>query len=167
MKKKFAVLIVITLALVLGTARMASAESFGGDIGIIGGHPPQLSADKWQSPAAYLGLTDEQSARLKKMQLDHYNNTRELRAKLQKAVFDLRQQGWEKNPDPDKLNSAISEVNSLRSQLYKQARDNREQMTSVLTQEQLAKIGRKAFGRGGGMGFGRRDGGCIFQGTAR
>ncbi|MHB8918708.1 MAG: Spy/CpxP family protein refolding chaperone [Desulfocucumaceae bacterium] len=167
MKKRFAVLIVVTLALALGTARMASAESFGGDIGIMGGEPPRLSADKWQSPAAYLGLTDEQSAQLKKMQLDHYNNTRELRAKLQKAVFDLRQLGWEKNPDPGKLNSAISEVNSLRSQLYKQARDNREQMTSVLTQEQLAKIGRKAFGRGCGMGFGRRDGGCMFKDTAR
>lgn len=167
MKKRFAVLIVVTLALALGTARMASAESFGGDIDIMGGHPPQLSADKWQSPAAYLGLTDQQSAQLKKMQQDHYNNTRELRAKLQKAVFDLRQLRWEKKPDPGKLNAAISEVNSLRSQLYKQSRDNREQMASVLTQEQLAKLGRQAFGCGGGMGFWRRDGGCMFKGAAR
>lgn len=167
MNRKFAVLVVVTLALVLGTARMASADSWDGVMGRMGDNRHQLSADKWQSPAAYLGLTDEQSAQMKKLQLDHYNNTRELRAKLQKAVFDLRQLRWEKNPDPGKLNAAIGEVKSLRSQLYQKAKDNREQMTSVLTQEQLAKLGRQAFGCGGGMGFGRRDGVCNFQGTAR
>ncbi len=86
----------------------------------------------------------------------------ELRTKLQKSMLDLRQLQWEKNPDQNKLNAAVSEVNSLRNQVYQQAQSCREQMSSVLTREQLAKIGQQGFAGGSGMGSGRRGGMCRF-----
>ncbi len=158
MKKKIFALLVAITVLVLGMAQVASA-GWGGGMGGAwgGGNPPQLNAANWQSPAAFLGLTDEQSEKLKKIQQDSYNNSQELRVKLQKAMFDLRQMNWEKNPDQNKLNAKINEVNSLRSQLYQQNQKTREQMSTVLTQEQLAKVGQQAFGRGG-KGFGCRGG---------
>ena len=170
MKKKLAVLLVVTMVLVLGVAQVASAGWGGGMFGMWGGSPPQLSADNWQSPATFLGLTDEQSEQLKKIQQDTYNSTQDLRTKLQKAMFELRQMGWEKNPDQSKLDAAISEVNNLRSQMYDQAQKNRNQMTSTLTQEQLAKIGQQGFGRGMGMGMGMGHRGGMRgyqQGTAQ
>lgn len=167
MKKRLAVLLVVSVVLVMGIAQVASAAGWGGGMfGMRGGGPPQLNADNWQSPAAFLDLTDGQSAQLKKIQQDAYNNSQDLRARLQKAMFDLRQLRWEKNPDQSKLNAAINEVNSLRSQMYDQGQKNREQMTSVLTQEQLAKIGQQGFGGGCG-GFGPMSGRRGFQGPAR
>lgn len=160
MSKKFVVLLIVTLALVLGITQVASAGGWGVGMGRAGGNPPQLSTDNWQGPGTFLGLTDKQTAQLKKIQQDQFNNSQELRTKLQKAMFDLRQLQWEKNPDQNKLNAAVSEVNNLRSQLYQQAQSNREQMTSVLTQEQLAKLGQQGFS--GGMGSGRRGGMCRF-----
>ncbi len=158
MKKRLAVLLMVTVVLVMGIAQVASASGWGGGMFGMRGGGPQLSADNWQSPAAFLGLTDEQSKQIKKIQQDAYNNSQDLRSRLQKAMFDLRQLRWDKNPDQDKLNAAINEVNNLRSQMYDQGQKNREQMTSVLTQEQLAKIGQQGFGGGRG-GFGPKGGG--------
>jgi len=97
------------------------------------------------------------SARLKEIQQNAFNSSQDLRTKLQKTMFDLRQMQWEKNPDQAKLNAKINEINSLRNQLYQQNQKTREQMSTVLTQEQLAKIGRQAFGCDG-RGFGHRGG---------
>lgn len=154
--KKLAVLLTVTMAMVLGLAQVAAAGWGGGDCKMGGPHP-QLSADKWQSQAVYLGLTDEQSARIKTIRQDHFNNTRDLRAKLQNSLFDLKQLSWEKNPDPGKLNEKINEVNSLRGELFKQSQKCREQIKSVLTPEQQAKLDQQRPGPGG-KGSGARGG---------
>ena len=146
--KKLAVLLIATMAIVLGLSQAAFA-GWGEGPCKMGDPPPQLSADKWQSQAVFLGLTDEQSTRIKTIRQDHFNNTRELRAKLQNSMFDLRQLSWEKNPDPGKLNEKINEVNSLRGDLYKQSQTCREQIKAVLTPEQQAKLDQQRPGRSG------------------
>ncbi|MFZ5646949.1 MAG: Spy/CpxP family protein refolding chaperone [Bacillota bacterium] len=151
--KKLAVLLAVTMVFVLGLAQAVSAGWGGGSCGI-GGPPPQLSADKWQNQAAFLGLTDEQSARIKAVRQEHFNTTRDLRAKLQNSYFELRQLSWEKSPDPGKISKKINEVNTLRSELYKQSQKCLEQINSVLTPEQQAKLAQQRTGRTGGKGQG-------------
>lgn len=169
MKKKVLALLTVTVLLVLGITQAASAANWGG-LGGFGGAPPQLSASTWQGPASYLGLTDEQASEMQKIQQESYDSTLDLRTKMQKAMYDLRMLGWEKNPDQSTLNDKTNEINDLRNQLYQQNTSNSEKMTSVLTQEQLAKIGQQGFGRGMGMGMGmgmgHRGGMWGFQGTA-
>lgn len=132
--------------LVLGISQAVSAGVPGGYQGAQAGGPPHISADKWESMATYLDLTDEQSQKILGIQQEHFNNTRELRNQLQKAMFDLNQMRWEKAPDQNKLNEAINNVNSLRDQLFQQKQKTREQINSVLTQEQLAKMGKRGPG---------------------
>ena len=146
MKRKLIFLVVLALALLLSTQ---SALALGWDCGIETVGPLPQGVDKGQSPAAVLGLSDEQSAQIKKIEQDHFSSTQELRVKLQKAMFDLRQLRWEKNLDQNKLNAAINEVKSLRGQMYQQAQKKRDQIAAVLTQEQLAKMGRAGLGCGG------------------
>ncbi|HBV98536.1 MAG: hypothetical protein JL50_20870 [Peptococcaceae bacterium BICA1-7] len=142
--KRMTVLLAV-MALVLGLAQVS--YGWGGGGCKPGDPPPQLSADKLQNQAVFLGLTDEQSAGIKKIRQDHFNNTRELKAKLQNAMFDLRQLSWDKNPDPAKLTEKINEVNSLRGELYKQSQTCREQIKAVLTPEQQAKLDQQRPGR--------------------
>jgi len=145
MKRMTVLLVVMTL--VLGMAQVS--YGWGGGGCRLGDPPPQLSADKIQNQAVFLGLTDEQSTRIKKIRQDYFNNTRDLRAKLQNSTFDLRQLSWDKNPDPGKLTEKINEVNSLRGELYKQSQNCREQIKAVLTPEQQAKLDQQRPGRSG------------------
>lgn len=137
--KKLAVLLAVSLALALGVAQAASAN-WGAGACKMGGPPRELTADKWQSQATFLGLTDEQSAKIKAIRQENFNNTKDLRARLQSSMFDLKQMRWDKNPDAAKLNEKIKEVNSLRAELYQHSQKCREQINAVLTPEQQAKI---------------------------
>lgn len=138
MKKKLMTLLSVTLFIVFGAAQ--TAAGWGGGMDKEFGAHHQINPEKWQSKAEILNLTDEQSSQIKKIHQEHFNNTRDLREKLQKAMFDLRLMSWEKSPDRGKLNEKINEVNSLRSQLYKARQSCRERVSSVLTPEQRAKL---------------------------
>ncbi|MFZ5643737.1 MAG: Spy/CpxP family protein refolding chaperone [Bacillota bacterium] len=153
--KKTAVLLVLIIAMVLGLTQAGFA---GWGACKMGDPPPQLTADKLQNQAALLGLTDEQSKRILTIRQDHFNNTRDLSARLQKAMFEIRQMSWDKKSDPGKLNEKINEVNRLRGELYKQSQKCFEQVNSVLTEEQRTKYAQqrpghrgKGFGAWGGM----------------
>jgi protein CpxP len=150
--KRLAVFLAAALLVVLGLGQAASADWEGGACKL-GGPSSEWTADKWQNQAAFLGLTDEQSAKIKNIRQENFNNTKDLRAKLQNSVFDLKQMSWDKNTDPAKFNAKLKEVNGLRDQLHKQSQNCREQIKAVLTPEQQAKMAQKRSGhKGEGQG---------------
>lgn len=116
------------------------------------------------NPVEELGLTDEQVAKIQELQREMYEETKDLRQKLQDAMFELRQLRWEKNPDQATLDAKTKEVNDLRAQLQKATQEFQQKFESILTPEQLekAKSRRGFFGTGrighGPKGFGRSFG---------
>jgi Spy/CpxP family protein refolding chaperone len=161
--KKKVLLLTLTLLLVFGVAQVASAGGWGWG----GGSGPRiLSADNWTSLADTLGLTDEQAAQMQELQKNMYNQTQSLRDQLREKMFALRQLMWQKNVDKATVEARMQEVNDLRSQLYSQKQAARQQMQSVLTQDQLAKIGTmRGFGGRHGRMYGSGLGYPAFSGS--
>ncbi|BCV25508.1 Spy/CpxP family protein refolding chaperone [Gelria sp. Kuro-4] len=107
-------------------------------------------------PAAELGLTDEQVQKIQDLQREMYEGTKDLRAKLQDAVFELRQLRWEKNPDQATVDAKTKEVSDLRTQLQQVTQEYQKKFESILTAEQLEKAkSLRGFGGFGGFGGGR------------
>ncbi|SFQ99496.1 Spy/CpxP family protein refolding chaperone [Desulfoscipio geothermicus] len=149
MKKKMIVL-TVTLVLVLGIAQVASAAGMGW-----GGGPRMLDSDNWVSPVEALNLTDQQIETMQQLQKSSYEQTGDLRDKLRDLMFDLRQYQLQKDPDQAQIDAKIKQINDLRSQLYNIKAQNREQMQSQLTTEQLAEMAKmRGFGKHGARGFG-------------
>ncbi|MGQ9824157.1 MAG: Spy/CpxP family protein refolding chaperone [Desulfotomaculales bacterium] len=160
MKKKV-LLLTLTMLLVFGVVQVASAGVWGWG----GGSGPRVfSADNWTSLADTLGLTDEQAAKMQELQQNMYNQTQSLRDQLREKMFALRQLTWQKNVDMATVEARMQEVNDLRSQLYNQKQAAWQQMRSVLTQDQLAKIGTMQ-GFGPRRGMGGQWGGPAFSGS--
>lgn len=162
MKRKV-MLLTLTLALVLGIAQIASAAGWGMGGGRFGGSPagtpPTLSSENWTSPAASLNLSDQQSQQLKDLQKNAYEATRNLRTKLQDAMFELRQLGLEKNPDKAAVDAKIQEINDLRTQMYQSRQQNWQNSQNILTPEQQAQLNNmRGPGRRGGWGMGGFNG---------
>lgn len=162
MKKK-ALLLTLSLLLVFGVVQAASA-GWGWSAGNSDG-PRTLSADNWTSLADALGLTDEQAAKMQDLQKNMYEKMQALRTQLQNSMFALRQLRWQKDVDQATVEAKIKEVNELRSRLYNERQQARQEMQSVLTQEQLDQLGSmcgfggKHGGRHGKMGRGGFGGG--------
>ena len=153
MKKKIA-LITLALAVVFAGVQVASAAGFL-PWGNSGG-PPLLSSGNWQSPLAALGLSDQQSSQLQTLQKSMYDKTKDIRTQLLDDMFSLRQLELQKNVDQSAVNSKINEINNLRTQMYNNGQQARQQLQSILTPDQLDKLGSgigPAF-RGGGRGPG-------------
>lgn len=129
----------LTLLLVLGLAHAASAGGRGWGFWGAGATMP-FARGNWLNPVDALQLTDEQIAKLQELQKTTYAKTRDLRIQLQDLMFELRQLRLQRNPDQSAINSKLEQVNNLRKQLYEIGQQNQEQMKSILTQEQLAKM---------------------------
>ncbi|MCL6479977.1 MAG: Spy/CpxP family protein refolding chaperone [Peptococcaceae bacterium] len=158
MKRKV-MLLTLTLALVLGIAQIASATGWGMGGGRLGGSkaggPPALSSENWISPVERLNLSNEQAQQLKELHKSNYEATKELRAKLQDAMFELRQMGFEKNPDKAAVDAKIKEISDLRDQMYQIKQQNWQNVQSILTPEQQSLMkNMRGYGRHGGWGMG-------------
>jgi len=129
----------VSLLLVLGLAFTASAGGRGWGFWGAGATMP-FARDNWRNPVDALQLTDEQIANLQELQKAMYDRTKDLRIQLQDVMFELRQLRLQKNPDQSAINSKTEQLNSLRKQLYEIGQQNQEQLKSILTQEQLAKM---------------------------
>ena len=151
MKKK-AAFIVVALLLVFGIVQIAAASGMG--IGW-GGGPRVLSGDNWVSPVKALNLTDDQINKMREIEKNTYQQTRDLRIKLQDKMYELSQLQMQKNPDKAQIDAKIKEINELRSKLSDIHQQSREKWQSLLTQEQLAQLAKTRGGCGmgpGGMG---------------
>jgi len=142
LQKKALTLVIFTLclALLLGITQVASATGWRLDENMPAfsrtGNPGLLNSENWTSLGEKLNLSAEQSQQLKALHKKNYEATKELRANLQDAMFDLRQLGFDKNPDQAAVDAKIQEANRLRAQLNEIRRQNRESMKIILTPEQ-------------------------------
>ncbi|HXW14046.1 MAG TPA: Spy/CpxP family protein refolding chaperone [Terriglobia bacterium] len=105
----------------------------------------------------YLGLTDEQVARLHQIGIDAQKASVQSRADMELRHIELRELLRADNPDHDAIMQKLDEVNALRGKMEKQHVETLLSARSVLTPEQLKKV--KAFmenrGAAGGPGQGR------------
>lgn len=149
--KRILIVVAVVLTLALAIPVLAQAAATNGN--------QQNTAPVRPNFVQELGLTSDQLAKIRDIQQQMYNKTRDLRIKLMDAMFELRQLRWQENPDQAAIDAKIKEINDLRDQLRQATQECRQNMDSVLTPEQKEKLqslrgpgGRH--GRGGMKGFG-------------
>lgn len=150
MKKKI-VILTVTLLLVLGIVQVAAAAGFG-----FGGGPYLRGGEKGTMPVNGLNLTDQQVEKMRKLNEEHYAQSRELRIQLMDKMHQLRQLQLQKNPDQAAIEAKKKEITELREKLSGIARQYREQCRALLTEEQLEQL--DEFRGKMGCGFGKRFG---------
>ncbi len=134
MKKKILFLTVLLL-LVFGIVQAAVAAGMGW-----GGGPHMFNGDKWDSPMKTLNLTDQQITKMREINQNNYEQTRELRIKLMDGMHELKQLQLQKNPDEDQVDVKVKEVKALRQKIQDISRQSRQQCRSLLTEEQQVKL---------------------------
>ncbi|MGO8816376.1 MAG: Spy/CpxP family protein refolding chaperone [Terriglobia bacterium] len=102
----------------------------------------------------YLGLTDDQVARLHKIGIESEKASVQTRADMQLRHIELRELLRSDNPDHDAIMRKLDEVNALQGKMEKQRVETMLTARSVLTPEQLKKIKTFMENRGGGPGRG-------------
>ncbi|MBI1983764.1 MAG: Spy/CpxP family protein refolding chaperone [Acidobacteria bacterium] len=104
---------------------------------------------------AALGLTDEQSNRLRQILVESQKSSLKLRADLGVRRIELRELMRVEKPDRDAVMKKVQEISDLRGQMMKQRVDSLLASKTILTPEQQQKI-RSFMHRGGREGFGGR-----------
>lgn len=157
MRTKSVVGLLVAL-LIIGVAGAALAAPFGGSR--MRGMGAGL--DTRPDPRAELNLTDDQLAKIQAIQNECFEKTQSLRLTLMQKMHELRTLGWQKSPDKAVVDAKKAEVEQLQKQMNAISEEFRNKMNSVLTEEQLAKLGAQrgfgptGFGQGRGNGFGMR-----------
>lgn len=156
--RKKLIALALAVVLVLGVAGVAAASpwGFGSGRGPRGGDPAACA-----KAIADLNLTDEQVRKIQEIQTSAFEQLKGIQDALFQKMFELRSLLWQKNPDENAIAAKQDEVRKLRQQMYEIQQKMREQMNSVLTQDQLNKLN-QARGCGHGHGRGQRGG---FRGT--
>lgn len=155
MRKKLVVLSA-TILLVLGMAGGAYAVGLSQKTSTYCGN-------RWQSLITQLNATDKQLSEWRALRSEFFEQTQDLRNRLQKARFELSNLYLQKNPDQAQIQAKQAEIQQLCNQLQQKKNEEQQKMSQIFTKEQLDKIGQNR-GFGLGMGFGRR--GCFRSGNA-
>lgn len=150
----------LVAVLVLGAAGAAAASPWG--LGF-GRGPKGGDAAACAKVIADLNLSDEQVRKIQEIQTSAFEQMKSIRDALFQKMFELRSLLWQKSPDQDAIAAKQAEVKELRQQMYEIQQKVREQMKSVLTQDQLNKLEQA---KGYGRWHGRVRGGG-FRGTPR
>lgn len=145
--KKGIVFLTVTLLLVFGIVQVAAAAGMGWG----GEGPRMLNSDKWVSPVEELNLTDEQINKMREINQNTYEKTRDLRIKLMDSMHEFKQLQLQKNPDKTKVEAKIKEINDMRDQIRGIVQQGREQCRSLLTQEQRDQVNQFRGKKGGGF----------------
>jgi len=114
--------------------------------------------------AEKLGLTAEQTAKIKELREQHLKDIKPLQDKMFSKRGDLRLLWLEKNPDQVKILALQKEIHDIRGQFQQKATAMRLTVYNLLTPEQKDKVKTVIMGRGmargphhgwgGGKGFG-------------
>ncbi len=102
-----------------------------------------------------LGLTEDQSNRLRQIVLDTEKSNIKTRAEVQVRGIELRELLRADNPDRDAVMKKIDEISALRTEMAKEDVDALLKAKSVLTPEQQKKIRNFIEMRRAGMGMER------------
>lgn len=100
-------------------------------------------------------LTPEQQAQIDKLRLDYQKAVTLGQALLQTKQLELSELLRAAQPDQDAVSAKIDEINSVRSQLQKEAAAYQVAVRGVLTPEQQATLNTRGTGTSAGMGNGR------------
>ena len=132
------VVICLVLSLVLGLAFAASAGWRHGSASV----PWRIGFGRGGrfNLVESLGLTEEQTAKLKELQKELYEKTKPLRNEIQDILFELSQLRLAKDPDRTAIEAKMDQAAKLRKQISALQKDYRQKMESILTKQQLEKI---------------------------
>ncbi|QUL98695.1 MAG: Spy/CpxP family protein refolding chaperone [Candidatus Fermentithermobacillus carboniphilus] len=137
---KRATIIGLAVLFTVGLAVPALAQGFKGGAwcgGLLGlGRDPAALADV----IAGLGLSDDQVANIQSLQQTGFEKLQSIREAVWKKQQELRSMLWQKNPDKNAISAKWDELRQLRQQMNDLMQELRNQMQSVLTQEQLNKL---------------------------
>lgn len=163
---KKAAIVALAVLLALGLAGPVLAKSFGAGAfcgGFFGRDPAALA-----EVIAGLGLSDDQVAKIQALQKDAYEKLQSIREAMWKKQQELMTLLWQKNPDKNAISAKWEELRELRQQMNDVMQQLRDQMRSILSEEQLNKLqqgrpcgkGRWGANRAGRQA--RRGPGCTF-----
>lgn len=134
----------------------------GGQWGGRGGGP---CIDGSGPGASGLGLTAEQTAKMKELRDAQQKEVTPLRDKMINKRSELKLLWLQANPDRDRINAVQKEMRTLRDKMQDEMTAYRLDMLKVLTPEQQARFQAAGARRGYGPGLGFGDG-CEGGGMA-
>ncbi len=98
-------------------------------------------------------LTEEQQTKINAMRTAHQKEMLPMRNQMGEYRAQMRTLQTKANPDMDAINSLIDKMSSLKSKMMKQRAAHKQEVRSLLTEEQkLAFDTRQGFGRRGQKG---------------
>ena len=106
----------------------------------------------WDRQRGWDGLSENEAADVKAAREKFYNETKELRGKIDEKAVSLRNEMIKDDPDAKKVSKLQSELSELRAEFDQKAVTHRLEMRKILP-EKFEGRGR-GFGRGGGRGYG-------------
>lgn len=135
---KRAAIVALAVLLALGLAGPVLAKGFGGGAfcgGFFGTDPAALA-----EVVAGLGLSDDQVAKIQSLQQDAYEKLQTIQETMWKKQQELRTLLWQKNPDKNAISAKWEELRQLRQQMNDIMQELRDEMRSILSEEQLNKL---------------------------
>ncbi len=126
---------ILTVALaglvVLAAAGAALAMGLGGPLGFRGG-----CGERADAVIEEFGLTEEQLAELRAIDAAFFNQSLELKNRLLKAQFELRQLLWTRERDQAAIDAKREELADIQEAMRQLQAERQEQVLNVLTDEQ-------------------------------
>jgi len=150
--------IIISFVLVVSIAVVVSAYALQTD--------ERLGSHKEFGFKKYLGLSDEQLAKMKELRNSFRNDTRDLRYNLAIKRLEMRKLYTDPKTDDETLLTKHNEISKLRQQLRDKKAQMKIEWRRILTPEQIAKLDRMPHQRHArGWGHHRRhDNQCASKG---
>jgi Spy/CpxP family protein refolding chaperone len=114
----------------------------------------------WRGIVSYLGLSQEQIAKMRELRSRFHNETHDLRYDLAMKRLEMRKLFTDPKIDDTTLQAKQKEVSSLRQRLMDKGAQMMIEGRKILTAEQIQKLDRMPVGRGmghGRWGFGKID----------
>jgi Spy/CpxP family protein refolding chaperone len=125
----------------------------GGMMGMMGGGMGMMGPGMGMGPFAMLNLTDEQRAKINKIQDDLQKKNWDTQGKIMEESTKLRDLYDVDTPDAKKISAVYERIFALKRQTIEASIDAHNKMRAVLTKEQQEQL--KNWRRGGmGMGPG-------------
>lgn len=149
MKRNFILLSVAVFVLVLTGFALAQMEGKGAQVG----PRHQMLREHKLGMFAGLELTDAQKEQIEKFQTEHTKKVLPLRNELGELRAELRTLSTVDKVNMNDINKKIDEIGKVQTELMKERAAHRQQIRSLLTDEQRVKFdshfGRGLMGRGG------------------
>jgi len=149
----------VFLAVLIATALASTTFAYGWGGGWGRGHARGAcdggpGCDRDIQAVQALGLTAEQTAKIRDMREANLKDIQPLRDKMFSRRGELRLLWLQKTPDREKITAVQKEIGSLRDQMQEKMTSHRLAMLDVLTPEQRTKVQALVAGKGFGPGRG-------------